>query len=55
MRPSKTCPDCKGTGLCKRCKGKTKVIDFLGSSYTCSHCSGKGYCPVCKGSKVIYT
>lgn len=51
----KTCPDCNGTGVCKRCKGSGKVTDVLGRGYTCSHCGGKGYCPVCKGSKKIYT
>lgn len=40
------CPECKGTGECRRCQGEG--VDFEGDHYSrCEDCSGSGECTAC--------
>ena len=49
--PLEDCETCRGTGVCRRCRG-TKVERIrAGGAMTCQACKGMGHCPGCAGRK----
>jgi hypothetical protein len=47
--PYRSCPHCRGTGLCRACKGTGRLTLQKGKQCTACFPHGSGKCPNCRG------